>query len=69
MWYKPNLSCPLKCQQGLQTSIHDAQEHLIKCETIRPKLNEDQLKHINKIGQTDIYQDITRQKLAVMGFS
>ena len=33
-WYKPNPSCPLKCQQGLQTSKHDAQENLVKCETI-----------------------------------
>ena len=44
-------------------------EYLVKCETLRAKLNLDQLKHINEICHNDIYHDITRQKLAVRGFS
>ena len=44
-------------------------EYLVKCETLRAKLNLDQLKHINEICHNDIYHDTTKQKLAVMGFS
>ena len=68
-WYKPNLSCPLNCQQGLQVQKQDDQEHLLKCETLLAKLNPDQLKHIQGICYEDLYHDIVRQKLAVIGFS
>ena len=63
-WYKSNLSCPLACQADIQ----DDQEHILKCKTLQAQLSEEQLKLIQDVYYDDIYNNTTRQKIAVRGF-
>ena len=65
--YKPNLSCPLKCQPAGSPQLEDSQEHLLSCSKL-------QLIHNNIVAKSevvhaDIYGEVEKQKAAVSVFA
>ena len=65
--YKPNLSCPLKCQPAGSPQLEDSQEHLLSCSKL--KLVHNNMLVISKVAHDDIYGEVDKQKAAVMVFS
>ena len=65
-WYKPDLSCRVRCQQSQQD---DSQQHLLSCQSLLSHLNQEQLKFIQEISFDDLYSDTARQKRTVTVFS
>ena len=69
-WYKPNLLCPLNCQNNQQEQKEDSQRHLLLCQVLLNQLTPEQQGEVQGITYNDIYAaDLARQKLAVRVFS
>ena len=55
-FYSNDISCPLKCNE---TKPEDCQSHLLNCERILARLNNDKT---DTVQYTDIYGCLTKQK-------
>ena len=62
-WYKPNLSCPMSCQNI------DDQRHLLKCAPTIARLSTEQQILTHTVKYEDIYGCLEKQKGAVNVFS
>ena len=65
--YKPNLSCPLKCQPAGTPQIEDSQEHLLSCSKL--KLVHNNVLANSRVVHDDIYSAVDKQKAAVCVFT